>query len=486
VTGGRDRAALLGLVLLGGALALGPPVGVGAALLLLGGWLAWASPPAAVAAALVAVPWVFRPVPIGGRSFSLLEVAIVVGAAGLGPRLLASARTTTGRRRLAALVVPAAVTLPAIALLAVAALSLATVADPAYLAESRRELRTVILGPLVFFGLCRWSLGVPAPAVGRAPARALAAGAFLASGAAVAALALAEVATGAGVAADAVRRATGPYPHPNNLALYLERVAVLGVGAAVVSGARRLDGRHRWATGALAGVALLGLAASLSRGGLLGVTVGLVLAAWATGSRRVRLATAGGIAVMGASFALLAGDRLAATGGAGGALADATRMPIWRASLAMLRDYPGVGVGLDQFLYQYWPRYVEPQGWAERYTSHPHNLVLDLWLRLGILGLVSALWLGVAVVWAARRSGPRRAWAADPWRLGAAGALLAGLAHGLVDQGFFLPDLAVMTWFFVALVEVPLGSGAGITPQAARGSERRDRPVTPAAGESGR
>ncbi len=39
--------------------------------------------------------------------------------------------------------------------------------------------------------------------------------------------------------------------------------------------------------------------------------------------------------------------------------------------------------------------------------------------------------------------------------VGAASALAAGLEHGLVDNGSSLPDLAVMIWLFVALVEAP-------------------------------
>ena len=52
----------------------------------------------------------------------------------------------------------------------------------------------------------------------------------------------------------------------------------------------------------------------------------------------------------------------------------------------MLRDHPAWGVGLDQFVSQY-PRYIKPDAWQERFTSHPHNLILDFYVRLGLLGL---------------------------------------------------------------------------------------------------
>ena len=53
----------------------------------------------------------------------------------------------------------------------------------------------------------------------------------------------------------------------------------------------------------------------------------------------------------------------------------------------MLRDFPSRGIGLDQFLWLNRSRYIDPHIWNERYTSHPHNLLLDSWLSLGLPGL---------------------------------------------------------------------------------------------------
>jgi O-antigen ligase len=117
----------------------------------------------------------------------------------------------------------------------------------------------------------------------------------------------------------------------------------------------------------------------------------------------------------------------------------------------MIRDHPVTGVGLDQFLNQYGRRYVEPAGWSERYTSHPHNLVLDFWLRLGIPGLVC---LGALIAVTTRQilAGRQNRIELGYWA-GASGALLAGAVHGMVDNGFFLPDLAVSTWLLIAILE---------------------------------
>lgn len=117
----------------------------------------------------------------------------------------------------------------------------------------------------------------------------------------------------------------------------------------------------------------------------------------------------------------------------------------------MVRDYPVSGIGLDQFLYHHAPRYIAPEAWSERYLSHPHNLLLDVWLSLGVPGLLilaTALYLLVHRVWSWHR-----ATAPAPAIAGAAAAaLVTGLVHGLVDNAYFLPDLAAMTWILAALV----------------------------------
>jgi O-antigen ligase len=132
------------------------------------------------------------------------------------------------------------------------------------------------------------------------------------------------------------------------------------------------------------------------------------------------------------------------------------RLQLWRSSLSMIHDHPLLGVGLDNFLYQYRSHYVLPTAWEEFNLSHPHNLVMDFWLRLGIVGLAVLGWLLVAFFrgsWRLYRSLPA----------GADSLLVAGImagmvnfvAHGLVDNAFFLVDLAYVFMLMLALVQVP-------------------------------
>ncbi|HEU0163772.1 MAG TPA: O-antigen ligase family protein, partial [Thermomicrobiales bacterium] len=206
--------------------------------------------------------------------------------------------------------------------------------------------------------------------------------------------------------------------------------------------------RVRW-TWVLAGIQLVGVALTFSRGSLIAIVAGCALALALAGYRRQIVGLAGVVVVIAALLFVFARDRLLDPGGGGH---EPTRFALWRSAWHMIRDRPLFGVGPDQFLYAYWRRYVEPVGWPERYTSHPHNMILDVWLRLGVIGLASFATLIVGVVsqavqiWREKR---------DDWLVrGSVVALFGGIVHGMFDNSFFLADLATMTWLFVALIAV--------------------------------
>jgi putative inorganic carbon (hco3(-)) transporter len=130
------------------------------------------------------------------------------------------------------------------------------------------------------------------------------------------------------------------------------------------------------------------------------------------------------------------------------------RLQLWQSLVAMIRDHPFLGVGLDNFLYLYQQRYILPTALAEANLSHPHNLILHFWLQLGLLGLAAALWLvGQAFVLAHRVY----THSADPLTrvlaLGAAGSLVDFVVHGMIDNSYFLPDLAIIFWLTLGVLE---------------------------------
>jgi len=128
----------------------------------------------------------------------------------------------------------------------------------------------------------------------------------------------------------------------------------------------------------------------------------------------------------------------------------------------MVRDHPILGVGLDNFLYQYRGRYMFPEAWAEPNLSHPHNVILDYAVRMGLLGLAAGIWLQTVFWHAALPLRKLR----DPLNRALAIGLMASmtdfLAHGLVDAAYFVPDLAYVFFITLAMVQTLRGAAGEV------------------------
>ena len=112
----------------------------------------------------------------------------------------------------------------------------------------------------------------------------------------------------------------------------------------------------------------------------------------------------------------------------------------------MIRDHPLLGVGLDNFVYQYQQVYIREGGQSELNLAHPAQLGDAFLAHLGLSGLVAFLWLLRRFIRRALPLGQR-------WYIaGALGAMTDLLVHGLLDNSYFLVDLAYLFWLLLALV----------------------------------
>jgi O-antigen ligase len=324
----------------------------------------------------------------------------------------------------------------AVALLVLSAAVAGAVADDRVAAAF--ELRTVFLLPALYYGLLR--LVQPDRRTGWRIVDG-----FVLGGLGAALVGLIQLALGRNlvIAEGGLPRVQSVYHSPNNVGLYLERVWPL-LAAVVLLGR---GWRRR-----LYGVALvpvtLGLVFSFSRGALLlGLPAAVFAMGWVAGGRFRRLAVTLLLVGTVALIPLLRLPRFAA-------LLDLDRgttffrLKLWRSSLQMIRDHPIFGLGPGNFLDAYRTRYVLPTAWEEFNLEHPHNIVLDHWTRLGLPGLVAGAAIQIAF-WRTMRQRDRR----DALRLGLAGAMAAMLAHGLVDNPVFFPDLALALFLTLALAD---------------------------------
>jgi O-antigen ligase len=279
------------------------------------------------------------------------------------------------------------------------------------------------------------------------------------------------------VADGGVRRVLSVYGHPNNLGLYLGRVWPLAAALAAHNAKnkeQRTESKGSVVFFVLCSLFCLGgIVVSFSRGAWLGALAALaVLALGLTKDQRrrtnvapepssfvFRLSSLRWLLGLGVALAVVGGLALSLRGDVT-AGSTPIRLLLWREAAGYIRQHP-LGIGLDQFGFYHDPgsglSLIDPAliGSSEQYAAHPHNLILDTWLRLGPLGLLAFGWLLARCFRAWPRGGP--ASAASAIALGATAALVAALAHGLVDNFYFVPDLAIAFWLLLALVEVEIG-----------------------------
>jgi len=382
-----------------------------------------------------AFPW-----RVFSKAFSMAEIVTLMSLASWGIRRIASyePREHTPRN-------PRPATRSALDL-AVLSLVLLSFLSPFFADFKRvawRELRLVILEPAAFYLMLRTAR------LGRKDLWRVI-DFFVAGGLAVALIGLVQYALGVNLitAEGGLPRLRSVFGSPNNVGLYLGRVLPVLVAVALFARHRK----RRWAYG-LAGLPVgAAILLSFSKGALLlGVPASLITIGLLAGGRWL-WATLAAVAAAGlAMVPLLRLPRFAS-------LFDLQRgtaffrLKLWQATVSMIRDHFWLGVGLDNFLYQYRGRYILPDAWQEPDLSHPHNWLLDHWVRLGVFGAAVGIWLQVAF-W--RAALPLRR-LRDPddraLALGLMGGMADLLAHGLVDHSFFLIDLAFV--FFLALAAV--------------------------------
>ena len=334
-----------------------------------------------------------------------------------------------------------------------------------------REWRWLIVEPLIFYGLVHyWALG--------SNERQRLMWAWMLAGIGVALIGLLQL-TGVDVTAllpqsncfsdrvvlaeGGLQRISSVYCHPNNLGLALGRVWPVWAALALAGIGGLSSRRSRWWRGALllgAALCVAALFASFSKGAMLGVFVALIVLGELVRRRGGRAGTvllvlaafgAFGVLVLGIVLGI---ERLNPLGGSSEA-----RLELWTSALAMMREHPLTGVGLDQFYHyrtapEYGDRYIDPAARTtnEQFASHPHTVVLDLLVRMGPLGLLAVGWL---IVHFFQRSAAllHHDTRQTALVIGLSAGMSAALVHGLVDNFYFVPDLAFSFWLMLGLVE---------------------------------
>jgi O-antigen ligase len=307
------------------------------------------------------------------------------------------------------------------------------------------ELRTLIVQPAMFYLVLRTIQ----------PNRAVLTrlvDTLIVAGFAVALIGLFMWLRGEGVitAEEGVRRLAGVYGSPNNVGLFLGRCIPFALAFVLI----KVDRPRRAMAAMMLMFMLVAVILTQSAGALIIGAPSAVAAVLVFTWRRRAVPVVLGLVVVGA-FILLAAAQSPRFSRVF-ELSQGTnfyRVRVWESAMNMVDDYPLTGIGLDQFLYKYRGEYIMPDAWEEPDLSHPHNVVLDVWLRMGMAGLI--VFLGIQFAFWQRIHRVylvcllRRHTLSLGLLVGTMGSMINLLAHGLVDNSVFVIDLA---YIFVLLL----------------------------------
>ena len=247
-------------------------------------------------------------------------------------------------------------------------------------------------------------------------------------------------------------RAGGTLGDANELAA----ASVVGVVLAFGITATRISVGARALLILAAGLALLSVFTSLSRGGLVSLGAALVAAVFVSGRWRPRVALVAGLTLVGTVlyFGVVATtaqrDRVTDVENSSG------RSDLWNVGLRMVEDHPLVGVGAGNFRVQSRDYLVAPgtvgeDRWILSEPVVTHNTFLQVAAELGLIGFVIFMSVIFAALWTMLRAARAFAARGDPDGEVLARAVFVA-AVGLLAAGFFVSaNYWKILWLVLAL-----------------------------------
>jgi O-antigen ligase len=229
-------------------------------------------------------------------------------------------------------------------------------------------------------------------------------------------------------------RAHGGFGEPNPYAAFIWAVTLPLVALAVIG--RGYPGRVRLMAAAIGVLGIAALILTQSRGGMLGIAVGLAViggVALLNLTARVKMICLGGAAALAAAAIVLvtlaAPWRESRAATTPGNWADQERTAHWVAAVHMVESYPLTGVGAGNFSTHY---RAETGFWRFRISrGHAHNAYLQIAAEVGLPGMLGYACLLAAIVGSLIR---RMRTTDGNWLApGVAAVTMALLVHQLVD-----------------------------------------------------
>jgi len=242
--------------------------------------------------------------------------------------------------------------------------------------------------------------------------------------------------------AEETRRVVSVYGFPNAVGLYFAPIVTLLIGY-MSPKLKSIKDVSFFTYGFLVLIGLVSIVFAQSKGALLGVFLGLVFLALFYKGKRVFFI----VVVVGALGVAFLMPQLRSLGGVSTVVGGGSfevRLEQWRETWELIKERPIFGSGLSGYQEAVAP--YHSKSYIEIYL-YPHNVLLNFWVEIGLIGLISFGWL-VSLFY---RKGFQ---IFDDYSIPVMAAVTTLLGHGLVDVPYFKNDISVLFWILIGLVLV--------------------------------
>ncbi len=272
----------------------------------------------------------------------------------------------------------------------------------------------------------------------------------------------------------ATRRATSVFPYPNAVGLYLAPIAILSLSAFVSTYKKHIKDYYLFGLGFI--FSIIGIMAARSDGAIFALAFSIfILLVFANKlTRKISLA---GLVLGAIIFFAVPGIKTYVSDRASlNDFSGQIRKIQWTETWKMLKDNRLVtGAGLlgyqaavkpfhqegffynneklsqNDFVKKVWndEAYRESHWQPLEIYLYPHNIALNFWSELGLVGLLLFAWIFIKYIYKAVKEFIQTR---DVLTLGLISVMITILIHGLVDVPYFKNDLAIMFWLIIALL----------------------------------
>ena len=233
---------------------------------------------------------------------------------------------------------------------------------------------------------------------------------------------------------EEVLRITSFFDYPNALALYLAPLASFFL-AMLLSGERVLNKKNLFVGLVLILVALY---FTFSRGawlGFLAAAAAVILLRYSLKKSAILI----GVIVI--TVLVLPQTRMRLQLISKDASSSA-HLELMAAAVTKLKQSPIIGNGLYGFRTT-----LSQQHFSGEILNYPHNIFLNFWIEMGLIGLIAFLAIVITAGWQYKLN---PTW----YRLAGGAFLLALIIHGQFDVPYFKNDLSVLFWFVISTLYV--------------------------------